>query len=206
MVEDIGRWCLFENDDDNWCWATTPPVLNVGWENLQQFADFTTEDSDSVDYVPVKYYEYRLNFYSELQFYIQSQLYIATLYYNELSAYIPKFKSAAYISIIVNGDYEICPGLGYEWEQVEALVNMSMKFNDCYKNLISDICEFNADWKGYNSKYLDECDLSNDSLIDLMDWTLLDLKTDTPTMGTIEPTSAAYCYGVPLLSKDRTYE
>jgi hypothetical protein len=36
-VEDTGRWCFFENDNDNWCFATTPPFINVGWENLQEF-------------------------------------------------------------------------------------------------------------------------------------------------------------------------
>lgn len=206
MVEDIGRWCFFENYDDNWCWATTPPIMNVGWENLQEFNDFTTEDVDSDDYVPVKYYEWRLNFYAELQFYIQSQLFLTHLYYNELSSYIPKFKASAFTSVIVNGDFEVCPGAGYHWEEIEAIIRMSMKFNDCYKNIISDICQFNADWKGYNSKYLDECDLSNDSLIDLMDWTLLDYKPDIPSMGTTDPTSVAYCYALPLISNERTYD
>ena len=205
LVTDTGRWCWFENDDDNWCWATTPPILNMGWENLQELVDFTDEDVDSEDYVPVKYYEWRLNFYAESQFYIQSQFYLSKLYYNEFSAYVPKFKSSAWTSLIVNGDFEICPGIGYNWEAVEALINMSMKFNDCYKNILSDVCEFNSDWKGYNSKYLDECDLSNDSLIELIDWDILDMKSDIPTLGTTDATSTSFCYAIPLISVDRTY-
>lgn len=83
---------------------------------------------------------------------------------------------------------------------------MSMKFNDCYKNILTDVCEFNADWKGYDSKYLEECDLSNDSLIELLDWTILDVKKDIPTLGTTSPISAAYCYALPLISNTRTYD
>ena len=95
--------------------------------------------------------------------------------------------------------------MGYDWEAVEALINMSMKFNDRYKNILSDVCEFNSDWKGYDSKYLDECDLSNDSLIELIDWDILDMKSDIPSLGTTDATSTSYCYALPLVSVDRTY-
>jgi len=89
--------------------------LNVGWENLQSFSDFTTLAPTDDNYMPVKYYEYRLNLYSEVQFYLQSQFGIHNLYYNELSLYLPKFKAATFFNLIVNGDFEVCPGLGFEW-------------------------------------------------------------------------------------------
>jgi hypothetical protein len=126
-------------------------------------------------------------------------------YYNEFSAYIPKFEIAAFTNVIINGDFEFCPGIGYAWEEVEVLLNMSMKFNDCYKNILTDVCEFNADWKGYESKYLEECDLSNDSLIELVNWTIVEEKDDIPTIGTTSPISATYCYALPLISEERTY-
>ena len=68
----------------------------------------------------------------------------------------------------------MCPGLGYEFEEVEAIVNMSMKFNDCYKVIITDLCDFSSSWRGYNAKWLDDCSYSNDSLIELFDYTLID--------------------------------
>ena len=89
--------------------------MNFGWENLQSFADFTTLEPTDDNYIPVKYYEYRLNLYSEVQFYLQSQFSIHSLYYNELSVYLPKFKAATFFNLIVNGDFEVCPGLGFEW-------------------------------------------------------------------------------------------
>lgn len=72
LVEDVGRWCFFENDDDNWCWATTPPFLNVGWENHQKFFDNTTLDRTNEYYTPVKYYEWKLDFFADVQAYLQS--------------------------------------------------------------------------------------------------------------------------------------
>lgn len=53
-------------------------------------------------------------------------------------------------------------------------MNMSMKFNDCYKVIITDLCDFSSSWRGYNAKWLDDCSYSNDSLIELFDYTLID--------------------------------
>jgi hypothetical protein len=66
---------------------------------------------------------------------------------------------------------------------------MTMKFNDCYKNILTDLCEFNQAWRSANAKWLDECDLSNDSLINLIDETLVYEYQDMPSYGTVAPTS-----------------
>ena len=29
---DCQRGCIFENDDDYWCFLTSPPALRIGWE------------------------------------------------------------------------------------------------------------------------------------------------------------------------------
>ena len=68
---------------------------------------------------------------------------------------------------------EVCLGAGYEVEHVEFLLEMSMKFNDCYKVILTDICEYNKSWSSRNAKWLDECDLSNDSLISLVDYDMV---------------------------------
>lgn len=102
--------------------------------------------------------------------------------------------------MIVNGDFELCPGAGWEIEKVDAILEMSMKFNDCYKNILTDLCEYNVNWSGRNSLWLDECDLSNDSLIEIYDWELASLNEDTPTFGTVNPTSYSFCYALPLVS------
>ena len=142
MVQEPGRWCIFENDDDNWCWETTPPFVNIGWENEQVFYDNTTLAKTNEFYSPVKYYQWKINYFADIQAFFQSQFFITLLYYNEATFYIPKFRANAFTSVIVNGDMEICPGAGTEIEHVEFLLDMTMKFNDCYKVILSDICEY----------------------------------------------------------------
>lgn len=96
---------------------------------------------------------------------MQSQFFVTLLYFNEATFYIPKFRSNYFLKLILNGDMEWCWGIGYEIQHVEFLLDMSMKFNDCYKIVLSDICEYNLSWRSRDAKWLDECDLSNDSLI-----------------------------------------
>ena len=76
--------------------------------------------------------------------------------------------------MIINGNYQVCVGAGYETEEIDFDVVMSMKLNDCYKVIITDLCDFSSSWKGYNSKYIDQCDLSQDAAIELVNWTLRD--------------------------------
>ncbi len=121
------------------------------------------------------------------------------LYLNEFSAFIPQFTADLFAHITINGNFEFCPGVGYEYEEIDATVNFSMKFNDCYKNILTDLCEFNQDWRSANAKWLDECDLSNDSLINLVDRTLVYAYEDLPYYGTVNPTSVEYCYSLPYV-------
>ena len=53
-------------------------------------------------------------------------------------------------------------------------MNTSMKFNDCFKVIITDLCDFSSSWRGYNAKWIDDCSYSNDSLIELYKYTLID--------------------------------
>ena len=49
---------------------------------------------------------------------------------------------------------------------------MAVKFNDCYKNIITDLCDWSSSWTGYKALWLDECNMSNDSLIELVNLVL----------------------------------
>ena len=57
--------------------------------------------------------------------------------------------------MIINGNYQVCVGAGWETEEIDFDVVMSMKLNDCYKVIITDLCDFSSSRKGYNSKYID---------------------------------------------------
>ena len=47
--KDCNRLCLFENDNNSWCFSTTPPMVRIGWEWYHTF-----DEND--DTIPVKYY------------------------------------------------------------------------------------------------------------------------------------------------------
>ena len=62
--------CLFKNDHDKWCFATTPPMLKIGWEWEQKYKKtLTTDPIKDMDY-------YRWDFipYVDSQVYLQSEL------------------------------------------------------------------------------------------------------------------------------------
>lgn len=141
-------WCFFKNDDDQWCFFTTPPILSVGWNNTQEFKQTT-------DAEPLKYYDYTLSIWAQAQAFVQSSFFISTIYKNELQAYISKFAADVFFTMIVNGNYQVCLGTGWETEEIDFDVAMSMKLNDCYKVIITDLCDFSSSWNGYNSKYID---------------------------------------------------
>jgi hypothetical protein len=92
-------------------------------------------------------------------------------------------------------------GAGWETDAVDFDVVMSMKLNDCYKVIITDLCDFSSSWKGYQSKYIDKCNLSQDAAIELINWRLKDEFQNFPAFGTVQPDSFSYCYGLPLIAK-----
>ena len=62
--------CLFENAHDSWCFKTTPPMLKIGWEWEQKYADTLTSD-------PIKdmaYYRWDFVPFVDSQIYLQSDL------------------------------------------------------------------------------------------------------------------------------------
>ena len=118
-----------------------------------------------------------------------------------MQAYISKFAADFFGNIIINGNYQFCFGAGWETEEIDFDVMMSMKLNDCYKVIITDLCDFSSSWKGYNSKYIDQCDLSQDAAIELINWRLRDEYQNFPLLGTVEPDSYSFCYNLPYISK-----
>ena len=82
---------------------------------------------------------------------------------------------------------------------------MSMKFNQCYKNMITDLCDFSSAWQSQYAKVLDECSLSSDQLIELFHYYLKQEQKDIPYYGTTRPTSLTFCYDIPYLAKANPY-
>lgn len=129
---------------------------------------------------------------------------VERLYYNEWSVSLSKFKANSFASMIVNGEWEYCPGYGWATEEVALDMTLSMKFMDCYKIILRDLCDFTTNWTGYDARWFDECDQSMDANINLYEKTIRKQRDPTPTAGTIWPVSAEYCKPLPLVTDSAT--
>lgn len=74
---------------------------------------------------------------------------IERLFYWETTGDISQFNFIVWFSLIVNKEMSVCPGLGYENDLIEFIWTMAIKFTDCYKNILVDLCDFSSTWTGY---------------------------------------------------------
>ena len=154
--KNCSRLCIFENDNNSWCFATTPPMVVIGWDWDNQFS--LSNNTYNSSYEQVKFYNWVLSPYTEIQAYLQSLYDIEMLFYNEFSASLRKFKANTWFSVIINGNFQICGGFGYATQIIELELILALKFIDCYKTFLQDLCDFTTTWTGYEAKWLDECD------------------------------------------------
>ena len=75
---------------------------------------------------------------------------------------------------------------------------------DCYKTILKDLCEFSDTWTGYEAKWFEECDRSNNAQIILMEEEFVEEMQDVLWVGTAEPWSAVYCYALPGIYTPQT--
>jgi hypothetical protein len=136
---------------------------------------------------------------------LQSLFDIERLYYNEYSVSISKFTINAFASLIINGEWNYCPGIGWETTAIDLNMVLSMKFMDCYKVILRDLCSFTDNWRGYNARWFDECDQSMDANINLYEYSIQEERLNTPSKGTIWPVSAEYCKPLPLVGPTSTH-
>lgn len=99
--------------------------------------------------------------------------------------------------MIINSEFSICPGFGYEYDAADVALSTSLKLTDCYKKLVKDLCDFSATWTGYEAKIFDDCNASNDAPIKLNKWTAFDQLADFVFAGTVNPMSERYCVALP---------
>lgn len=56
-----------------------------------------------------------------------------------------------------NDFQKVCPGIGWEVEAIDLKLEMTNRFQDCYKILIDDFCDWTI-YKGEDAKYIDQCE------------------------------------------------
>lgn len=129
--------------------------------------------------------------------YTESQLLIQKMLDWSFIANLSRFKMAVFLSIIINSQFSICPGVGLEQEAIDFKLSTSMKLTDCYKKIIKDLCDFSKTWTGFEAKIIDECVSSQEAPISLNKWEVAKKRSDEIISGTVNPASSKYCIPLP---------
>jgi len=82
---------------------------------------------------------------------------------NEITFNLEQFKANLFISYIFNEEFDICPGIGWETEEILFKLVFAMKFWNCDKTVINDLADFSSTLTGYEAKYFEECNQSNNA-------------------------------------------
>ena len=165
--------CLFQNYDDSWCIAATPPMVKAGWEWAQAYTTTTASETPVL-----KYYQLELLPYLQIQANIINTLFIQNLWVTELTFDLDQFKTNWFISMIFNEDFAVCPGFGWEANQVLLRILWTMKFWNCSKTLINDLADFSTTWTGYNAQYFEDCNQSNNAEVILFEKVFKEAEDD----------------------------
>jgi len=98
------------------------------------------------------------------------------------------------ISLIINENFAICPGLGWETEKVLFKALWTMKFWNCKKTLVDYLADFSQTWTGFEAKYFEDCAQSNNAEIILYEKELNEANAPgIEWYGTFNAKSVKYC-------------
>ena len=124
---------------------------------------------------------------------IISTFFIENLIVNELTFDVDQFKTNLFLSMIVNEEFKICTGLGWETDRVLFKVLYTMKFWNCSKTLVDDLADFSKTWTGFEAKYFEDCNQSNNAEVRLYEKEYYKAKDDQMWLGTTNPKSVFHC-------------
>lgn len=118
----------------------------------------------------------------------------------DLTANLSKFRMEMFFHLIVNSDFEICPGYGWNSEEIGMLITSAVKLTNCYKIIFKDLSDFSSTWTGYDALWLDDCQLSSDATIKFAEVVFEESFDDYILGGTSNPISNDRCYPLPGVS------
>ena len=89
--------------------------------------------------------------YVQVQANLISTLFLQNFWVNILTLDLDQFKTNIYISLIVNEDLQVCPGMGWETQRILLRFLYNMKFWNCSKTLIEDLKDYRRTWTGFDA-------------------------------------------------------
>ena len=95
-------------------------MLQIGWEWEQEFEKTLTTDPIN----DMSYYRWDFVPYVVTQVYLQSELNIENLYYNEFEAKLAKFKTNLFMALTVSAKFYVCPGMGWATDAINFSLTM----------------------------------------------------------------------------------
>ena len=131
--------CWFQNDDDHAC-LDYGLDWELGWNWYQDLEDGV-------------HYRIRWELYSEQKIEMHPVFSVPRLYYNEQTYLIDTFKAKFNVELFYYYDYSYyCFNVYWSYEDVDIELKMSMKMQECLKDLISCIID-NDNWTGPDAKW-----------------------------------------------------
>lgn len=95
-----------------------------------------------------------------------------------------KFKTKVFYSGIFKTTGQVCGGFGWESEAVQLKLSTLFDFQDCYKTMISDLCNWSSTFNNKDSKWIDSCTPSSSpGPVTLKNWVLTDGLTNQSLIG-----------------------
>lgn len=148
--------CLWKNDDDRACFEMTPDIAKVGWFWTQEF-----ESTPSTDPPQRKYYDMRWHPTARGKGNAQFTLFIKNLVALVVEGDLAEFDASIILAMIFVSDYKVCFGVGYEVEQIDFTVKVSLQLWNYAMTILEDLLDFSSTWSGAEARYLDEIQASN---------------------------------------------
>jgi hypothetical protein len=124
------------------------------------------------------------------------RFYIKELYYIQATVDISKFMSNVFGEFVAIKSGSICFNNGFTIQDILGTIEVSMKFRDCYKTILSTLTDY-TNWTQSPFSLLDKCSDSDDENITLYTWN--PIKADTTTYW-VGGSSFSPCYPGKVLS------
>ena len=99
--------------ENSWCFKGAPPVLRFGWEWEDTFDETEEVTIGPTTFDAKKYYRWGFRPYYELQGYLSSLLMLERFLNWDITANLAKFRMEFFMQLIVNADFEVCGGMGW---------------------------------------------------------------------------------------------
>ena len=153
------KTCLTDTENTKTC-LTYGANLKVGWKWDQDWYDdpVTSNIDDG-------YYDIELKFYTEQAFATSLWIYLYRVMELDLDVELEEFDLGFTIAFKYwRASKRSCFMVFRFVDNFLMLINMTMKFPECYKDILSSFWCF-ENWTGKDAKILDSCEFSSDELI-----------------------------------------